>query len=112
MNRVGLQVAAARLPASAALEQSTPMEIFRSVFMTSPCRLTAVAVWPFVVPRRSLVTRIFLPDAARNAWTGSSPAHESAAEGRSRMFLGHFGLGFAGKRIAPHMSLGSLFLAV
>src|SRR6478752_1800828 len=29
-----------------------------------------------------------------------------------RMFLGHFGLGFAGKRIAPDMSLGSLFLAV
>ena len=28
------------------------------------------------------------------------------------MFLGHFGLGFAGKRIAPDMSLGSLFLAV
>ena len=28
------------------------------------------------------------------------------------MFLGHFGLGFAGKRIAPYMSLGSLFLAV
>jgi hypothetical protein len=28
------------------------------------------------------------------------------------MFLGHFGLGLAGKRIAPYMSLGSLFLAV
>jgi len=28
------------------------------------------------------------------------------------MFLGHFGLGFAGKRLAPRMSLGSLFLAV
>ena len=28
------------------------------------------------------------------------------------MFLGHFGLGLAGKRLAPRMSLGSLFLAV
>jgi len=28
------------------------------------------------------------------------------------MFLGHFGLGFAGKRLAPRISLGSLFLAV
>lgn len=28
------------------------------------------------------------------------------------MFLGHFGLGLAGKRAAPYMSLGSLFLAV
>lgn len=28
------------------------------------------------------------------------------------MFLGHFGLGFAGKRLAPRVSLGSLFLAV
>jgi hypothetical protein len=28
------------------------------------------------------------------------------------MFLGHFGLGLAGKRVAPRMSLGSLFLAV
>ncbi|HEX4441441.1 MAG TPA: hypothetical protein VH854_15300 [Thermoanaerobaculia bacterium] len=28
------------------------------------------------------------------------------------MFLGHFGLAFAGKRIAPYVSLGSLFLAV
>ncbi len=28
------------------------------------------------------------------------------------MFLGHFGLGFAGKRIAPAVSLGTLFLAV
>ena len=28
------------------------------------------------------------------------------------MFLGHFGLGLAGKRIAPGVSLGSLFLAV
>jgi hypothetical protein len=28
------------------------------------------------------------------------------------MFLGHFGLGLAGKRAAPNMSLGSLFLAV
>lgn len=28
------------------------------------------------------------------------------------MFLGHFGLGFAGKRAAPALSLGALFLAV
>jgi len=28
------------------------------------------------------------------------------------MFLGHFGLGFAGKRWAPSLSLGTLFLAV
>lgn len=28
------------------------------------------------------------------------------------MFLGHFGLGFAGKRVAPAVSLGALFLAV
>jgi membrane-bound metal-dependent hydrolase YbcI (DUF457 family) len=28
------------------------------------------------------------------------------------MFLGHFGLGFAGKRLAPRVSLGALFLAV
>ncbi len=28
------------------------------------------------------------------------------------MFLGHFGLGFAGKRVAPSVSLGTLFLAV
>jgi len=28
------------------------------------------------------------------------------------MFLGHFGLGFAGKRLAPALSLGGLFLAV
>ncbi|MEP6993125.1 MAG: metal-dependent hydrolase [Acidobacteriota bacterium] len=28
------------------------------------------------------------------------------------MFLGHFGLGFAGKRVAPALSLGTLFLAV
>ncbi len=28
------------------------------------------------------------------------------------MFLGHFGLGFAGKRMAPVLSLGTLFLAV
>ena len=28
------------------------------------------------------------------------------------MFLGHFGLGFAGKRLAPALSLGTLFLAV
>ena len=28
------------------------------------------------------------------------------------MFLGHFGLGLAGKRLAPRMSLGSLFLGV
>jgi hypothetical protein len=28
------------------------------------------------------------------------------------MFLGHFGLGFAGKRVAPDLSLGALFLAV
>jgi len=28
------------------------------------------------------------------------------------MFVGHFGLGFAAKRIAPAVSLGSLFLAV
>ena len=28
------------------------------------------------------------------------------------MFLGHFGLGFAGKRVAPTLSLGTLFLAV
>ena len=28
------------------------------------------------------------------------------------MFIGHFGLGFAGKRIAPTVSLGTLFLAV
>jgi hypothetical protein len=28
------------------------------------------------------------------------------------MFLGHFGLGFAGKRAAPAVSLGTLFLAV
>ena len=28
------------------------------------------------------------------------------------MFLGHFGLGLAGKKIAPYVSLGSLFLAV
>lgn len=27
------------------------------------------------------------------------------------MFLGHFGLGFAGKRLAPGVSLGTLFLA-
>jgi hypothetical protein len=27
------------------------------------------------------------------------------------MFLGHFGLGLAGKRIAPAVSLGTLFLA-
>jgi hypothetical protein len=27
------------------------------------------------------------------------------------MFLGHFGLGFAGKRLAPALSLGALFLA-
>ena len=27
------------------------------------------------------------------------------------MFLGHFGLGFAGKRVAPAVSLGTLFLA-
>jgi hypothetical protein len=27
------------------------------------------------------------------------------------MFLGHFGLGFAGKRLAPDVSLGALFLA-
>src|SRR5215472_193447 len=29
-----------------------------------------------------------------------------------RMFVGHFGLGFAAKRIAPQVSLGSLFLSV
>ncbi len=34
------------------------------------------------------------------------PAKESA------MFLGHFGLGFAGKKAAPALSLGALFLAV
>ena len=28
------------------------------------------------------------------------------------MFVGHFGLGFAGKRVAPSVSLGTLFLAV
>jgi len=28
------------------------------------------------------------------------------------MFLGHFGLGFAGKRLAPALSLGAAFLAV
>jgi hypothetical protein len=28
------------------------------------------------------------------------------------MFLGHFGLGFAGKRLAPSLSLGALILAV
>ena len=28
------------------------------------------------------------------------------------MFLGHFGFGFAGKRLAPGLSLGALFLAV
>jgi hypothetical protein len=28
------------------------------------------------------------------------------------MFLGHFGLGFAGKRVAPELRLGTLFLAV
>jgi hypothetical protein len=28
------------------------------------------------------------------------------------VFLGHFGLGFAGKRLAPAVSLGTLFLAV
>ncbi len=28
------------------------------------------------------------------------------------MFLGHFGLGLAGKRVAPALSLGALFLAV
>ncbi|HEX7252708.1 MAG TPA: hypothetical protein VF376_07495 [Thermoanaerobaculia bacterium] len=28
------------------------------------------------------------------------------------MFVGHFGLGFAGKRLAPAVSLGTLFLAV
>jgi hypothetical protein len=28
------------------------------------------------------------------------------------MFLGHFGLGFAGKRVVPAVSLGTLFLAV
>jgi hypothetical protein len=28
------------------------------------------------------------------------------------MFLGHFGLGLAGKRVAPSVSLGTLFLAV
>lgn len=28
------------------------------------------------------------------------------------MFLGQFGLGFAGKRVAPTLSLGALFLAV
>ena len=28
------------------------------------------------------------------------------------MFLGHFGLGFAGKRVAPALSLGAPFLAV
>jgi hypothetical protein len=28
------------------------------------------------------------------------------------MFLGHFGLGFAGKRVASRLSLGALFLAV
>jgi hypothetical protein len=28
------------------------------------------------------------------------------------LFLGHFGLGFAGKRLAPGVSLGTLFLAV
>lgn len=28
------------------------------------------------------------------------------------MFLGHFGLGFAGKHVAPRLSLGGLFLAV
>jgi hypothetical protein len=28
------------------------------------------------------------------------------------MFLGHFGLGFAGKRLAPALSLGTLFLSV
>ena len=28
------------------------------------------------------------------------------------MFLGHFGLGLAGKRVAPSISLGTLFLAV
>jgi membrane-bound metal-dependent hydrolase YbcI (DUF457 family) len=28
------------------------------------------------------------------------------------MFVGHFGLGFAGKRVAPAVSLGTLFLAV
>ncbi|HKH48450.1 MAG TPA: hypothetical protein VKM72_27625 [Thermoanaerobaculia bacterium] len=27
------------------------------------------------------------------------------------MFIGHFALGFAGKRAAPAVSLGSLFLA-
>jgi hypothetical protein len=28
------------------------------------------------------------------------------------MFIGHFGLGFAGRRIAPSLSLGTLFLSV
>ena len=28
------------------------------------------------------------------------------------MFIGHFGLGFAGKRAVPSVSLGTLFLAV
>jgi hypothetical protein len=28
------------------------------------------------------------------------------------MFLGHFGLGFAGKGLAPAASLGTLFLAI
>jgi len=28
------------------------------------------------------------------------------------MFVGHFGVGFAAKRVAPQVSLGSLFLAV
>lgn len=28
------------------------------------------------------------------------------------VFLGHFGLGFAGKRVAPRVSLGALFLGV
>jgi hypothetical protein len=28
------------------------------------------------------------------------------------MFVGHVGLGFAGKRLAPEVSLGTLFLSV
>ena len=39
--------------------------------------------------------------------TGNRRAHDTA-----RVFLGHFGLGLAGKRLAPRLSLGSLFLAV
>ncbi len=42
------------------------------------------------------------------------PAGDSLRKGTFRMFmfLGHFGLGFAGKRVAPALSLGALFLAV